>query len=64
MKKLSRDEMKNVVGGYAATSGCCAHSQDWSGYECNLSKADAIAAAPGMGGMWCCASCAESQAQV
>jgi len=58
MKKLSREEMKNVVGGLSAgLSGngtCCLHSATW--YECGLPKADAQAGAVN-GLKWCCDSC-------
>jgi hypothetical protein len=62
MKKLTRDEMKNVVGGVEAAGGsCCWHTADWSEYECGISKADAQGGSSGGNGMWCCASCAQSQ---
>jgi len=55
LKKLSRAEMKNVMGGahpLPIAGKCCGHTADWSAYQCNLSKADAQA-----WDMWCCQSC-------
>lgn len=59
MKKLTRDEMKNVVGGFAEGGGttCYVHSSDWSSqWVCSGDCAEQ-AAAQGAGFKWCCASC-------
>ena len=65
MKKLTREEMKNVFGGKAKAPGCagsvgnggsCWHNSDWTSYQCGLTQAQAIA----HGGTWCTASCVSS----
>ena len=50
MKKLSRDEMKNVVGGLLP--GSCA-SVDSSGAT-SYNQTQAEASSVGAGGHWCC----------
>jgi hypothetical protein len=67
-EKLSRAEMKNVLGGVAAppTGGdCCAHNASWSQSNCgypSASQAEAAATSaaeqdPSQHWYWCCASC-------
>jgi hypothetical protein len=69
MKKLSRIEMKNVIGGKFLGSsapecvsavvnqgGSCWHDPDWYTFECGLTQAQAQA----HGGNWCTASCLSS----
>ncbi|MDB5086757.1 MAG: hypothetical protein JWR09_751 [Mucilaginibacter sp.] len=48
-KKLSKSEMKNVVGGVMK---CCGHTADGAQSQCGLTM-DAAKAWE----MWCCASC-------
>jgi bacteriocin-like protein len=56
MKKLSRNEMKNVIGGKLAEgSGSCA-SVNAAG-EVMYNQTQAQASGVGAGGHWCCASC-------
>ncbi|MDP9075834.1 MAG: hypothetical protein M3O71_00275 [Bacteroidota bacterium] len=60
--KLSRAEMKNVLGGFVAPpegGACCSHIPgDSSSWDCGMSMDDAKKSAAGMtGGKWCCASC-------
>ncbi len=65
MKPLTKEEMKQIVGGTSGT--CCAHSGDNIYYvSCGLSKSTAIAyanqyaATSGNSGYWCCDSCAQT----
>ncbi|MBS1620433.1 MAG: hypothetical protein JST10_00795 [Bacteroidetes bacterium] len=64
-RKLSKEEQKNIIGGFIDPGGggsCCAHYSEAPGNEiwcCGLSKKDAMdkaASWPG-GGNWCCDSC-------
>ena len=63
MKKLTRDEMKNVKGGLLDSGGTCAYSQpngSASGgmvVTYGVSSADAQSGATAFGGHWCCSSC-------
>ncbi len=64
MKKLTRDEMKNVVGGLnQQMGGTCAYSQPNSSASggmvvtYNVSIGDAQSGAGAFGGHWCCSSC-------
>lgn len=58
--KLSRTEMKKVVGGVGT---CCAHNSDWSAYTCGLSKAQAQDNVyDGPFSNWCCDSCPSQSA--
>ena len=69
MKKLSKEEMKRVLGGvYEGDKGdsngcCCAHHHGW--YLCGMSMNDAKDKANEYAqqygeGKWCCKSCAIS----
>lgn len=56
---LTRVQMKNVRGG-----DCCAHTPDWSTYQCGYSSgseansaASSYVEAGGGRALWCCASC-------
>lgn len=66
MKKLSKDEMKKIVGGLQDSypGGCCVHTSDWSGYQCGqtLQGARDVLFDNGNGGWdnWCCDSCQAS----
>jgi hypothetical protein len=55
MKKLSKVEMKNVLGGVAAPAGTCASINANGVISYNLTSAQASGV--GAGGHWCCASC-------
>ena len=54
-KVLSKDEMKNLKGGYIST--CKANCHDGWGWLSADSKADAQSTAAACGGNWCCDSC-------
>lgn len=65
MKKLTKNEMKNVMGGVAHT-GCCAHTGGWGDYQCGYSTggearqaASDYAIANGVQTFYCC-DCASS----
>jgi hypothetical protein len=65
MKKLSKDEMKMVIGGQEAPfpGGCCVHTSSWNGYQCGLNSGGAQGLFDnGNGGWdnWCCDSCVAS----
>lgn len=64
MKQLTREEMKNVLGGNFPPGGSCAYSQPHGSASggmvvtYNVSRADAESGAASFGGNWCCDSCA------
>lgn len=69
MKKISKSEMKNVVGGKVAEiggnypGGCCVHTNTWNGYQCGLSSSQVANLWDGGNGgwdHWCCSSCQSS----
>lgn len=69
MKKLSREQMKRVVGGLAQEPGaqfCCVHNADWSRLDCANTSLDNIKdyfygrANDGLYSNYCCASCGSS----
>jgi natural product precursor len=52
---LSKDEMKNLKGGYMSV--CKVDCHDGWGYLSADSRQDAETTASGCGGNWCCDSC-------
>lgn len=56
MKKLERNEMKNLKGGDAPAPNTCAWHEGTTAI-CNISKATAQAYVTNSGGNWCCESC-------
>ncbi|MEO5945661.1 MAG: hypothetical protein ABIP79_02510 [Chitinophagaceae bacterium] len=57
MKKLERQEMKNLKGGIEDDpSGTCAWHNGTTAI-CNISQATAQAYVTNSGGNWCCSSC-------
>jgi hypothetical protein len=59
MKKLSRDEMKMVLGGKLDSGGGSCASVN-AGGEVMYNQTQAQASGVGAGGHWCCASCASA----
>ena len=55
--KLSRDEMKTVVGGQMQAT--CGYKSSTGTVGCGVSKAEALFMTEG-GGNWCCDSCGSS----
>ena len=61
---LTKEQMKKVTGGDYGGSGCCAHTANWTSYQCGYANLGAAQAAAdyaatqyGVRTFYCCQSC-------
>lgn len=64
VEQLSREQLKNVLGGEVETTGgCCVHTEGWTQSQCDYGRdqaqevADQLAYEHDRRMFWCCVSC-------